>query len=140
MTDGGRNVRNEGGPPPLSVATDLSLRINGADAAVESTGERLLVDFGSTADAFRASRHQPNWARNRLGAVLTETDLTVEIRVRGRPVAVLGVDARPGVLSRQIGVHPAEVRLGGLLGGLGGDLSAALGAVARPVEDAIRGR
>lgn len=100
---------------PLSVATDLDLTIDGVDAAVESTGRRLSLQFRSVSDALRAARRRPAGA-DALSATLTAADLTAEVRVRDRIVVVVGTDARPGPLSRLLGAAPAEVRPGALVG------------------------
>jgi hypothetical protein len=119
------------GRAPLSVATDLTLTVNGAEATVESTGERLFVSFGSLSDGIRALRGQPEDATGPLSTLLETTDLTVEIRVRDRTVAVAGVGARPGVLSRQLGVAPMEVRAGGAVSAVGAEISAGVRAITR---------
>jgi hypothetical protein len=111
---------------PLSVATDLTVRINGAEATVESTGERLLVQFRSLPDALRATRRRPDGIGTTLTALGRTTDLTVEARVRDRVVAVAGADARPGVVSRLLEVDPVELRLGGVVGAVGAEASAAI--------------
>jgi hypothetical protein len=100
---------------PLTVQADLSLAIDGGEASIESTGRRVLVQFGSVPDAVRALRNRPADSDG-LSALLTTTDLTVEVRVRDRIVAVVGADATPGPLSRVLGASPVEVRAGGTLG------------------------
>jgi hypothetical protein len=109
------------GVAPLSVETDLSLAIGGGRADVESTGQRLLVRFHSIPDAVRAFRGRPADAGDALPALLTATDLTVEVRVRDRTVLVAGAGARAGPLSRLLGIDPAEVRIGGVVGALGAE-------------------
>lgn len=111
---------------PLSVVTeDLTLTVDGVDLDVRSTGERLFVEVPTVRDAFRVVRGLPENADARgPAALLTATDLTTEIRVRGRTVAVIGADARPGRLSRELGVAPAEVRIAGALGAGASGLSA----------------
>lgn len=105
---------------PLSVETeDLTLSVAGTTMPVESTGERLLVDVPTVRDAIRVARAASGDA-TRSAAVLTAADLTTELRVRGRTVLVLGADARPGLLSRELGVAPGAFRLGGALSA-GGD-------------------
>lgn len=125
------NDPSDPAPAPLSVATDLTLGINGAEATVESTGERLLLQFRSLPDALRATRGQPAGVATTLTEVLQTTDLTVEARVRDRIVAVAGADARPGVVSRLLEVDPVEVRVGGVLGAVGAEASAAVGTLSR---------
>jgi hypothetical protein len=119
------------GRAPLSVATDLTLTVNGAEATVESTGERLLVSFGSLPDGVRALRGQPLDATGPLLTLLGTTDLTAEIRVRDRTVAAAGVGAHPGALSRQLGIAPLEVRLGGAMSAVGAEISAGVRAISR---------
>jgi len=105
---------------PLSVETEnLTLSVAGVTMPVESTGERLLVDVPTVRDAIRVARAASGDAA-RSAALLTAADLTTELRVRGRTVVVLGVDARPGALSRELGVAPGAIRLGGVLSA-GGD-------------------
>lgn len=116
---------------PLSVATDLTLSVNGAAADVSSTGERLFVAFDSMTDAARALRRHPEGAATRLAALLTASDLTLEVRVRSRTVAVAGSDARPGPVSRALRSDPVELRLCGVLGAAGSTVSEALRVLAR---------
>ena len=103
---------------PLAITTtDLALTVDGVPLDVRSTGDRLFIEASTVRDAIRVARNLPA-AANAEGpaALLVATDLTAEFRVRGRTVAVVGADARPGVLSRELGVAPAELRLAGLLG------------------------
>jgi hypothetical protein len=103
---------------PLTVVTeDLTLSIGNVDLDVRSTGDHLFIEVPTVRDAVRVARRLPD-AGDATGpaALLTATDLTTEIRVRGRTVAVVGADARPGLLARELGVAPAEVRLAGALG------------------------
>ena len=111
---------------PLSVVTeDLTLTVDGVDLDVRSTGDRLFVEVPTVRDAIRVARGLPeNGDARGPAALLTATGLTTEIRVRGRTVAVIGADARPGRLSRELGVAPAEVRIAGALGAGASGLSA----------------
>ncbi len=100
---------------PLSVATDdLTVTVAGVTMPVHSTGERLFVEVPTVRAAVRVARAAGDETTGP-ATVLTATDLTTELRVRGRTVLVIGADARPGPVSRQLGVAPAEVRLGGAL-------------------------
>ena len=118
---------------PLSVVTeDLTLSVDGVDLDVRSTGDRLFVEVATVRDAVRVARRLPNDGdAGGPAALLTATDLTAEVRVRGRTVAVIGGDARPGLLSRELGVAPAEVRLAGALAAGVSGLSAAVRAPRR---------
>jgi hypothetical protein len=116
---------------PLSIETDLTLTIDGAQADVRSTGERLFVEFASLPAAVRALRGTPLSRSDDLTELLSTTDLTVEVRARGRTLAVIGSDARAGILSRQVDVDPVELRLGGVLAAVGQELSAGVRRVRR---------
>ncbi|MEF8756861.1 MAG: hypothetical protein V5A33_01370 [Halobacteriales archaeon] len=119
---------------PLSVATDLTLEINGGTADVESTGQRLFVRFRSIPDAIRAARGRPDRSAIGIAELLTVTDLTLEVRVRDRTVTAVGAGARPGTVSRFLGVDPFEVRIGGVLGAVGAEVSAAVETVSRLLD------
>jgi hypothetical protein len=114
---------------PFSVVTeDLTLSVDGVDLDVRSTGDRLFVEVATVRDAIHVARRLPDGGSARgPAALLTATDLTTEIRVRGRTVVVVGADARPGILSRELGAAPAEVRVGGALGAGISGLSAVAG-------------
>lgn len=118
--------RSESGPR-LSVETeDLTLSVDGVDAAVHGTDRRLFVEVERVGDALRLARRLPDESvSNRAVAGLVRAGLTAEIRVRGRTVAVAGADARPGPLAHRLGVAPAEIRLAGAVGAGYAGLSAA---------------
>lgn len=128
------------GPPraPLSVHTDLSLTIDGTAVDVDSTGDRLFVEFPTALSAVRAVRGLSPTGRDQLRELLRTTDLTLELRVRGRTVLVSGAGSRPGPVSRELSVAPDELRVGGVLGVAGRELSA-LARRARRVGRRLRG-
>lgn len=121
---------------PFSVVTeDLTLTVDGVDLDVRSTGDRLFVEVATVRDAVRVARGLPSDSdAGGPAALLTATDLTAEIRVRGRTVVVIGADARPGLVSRELGVAPAEVRLAGALGAGVSGLSAVASAPQRLLQ------
>lgn len=119
---------------PLTVETDLDLTIDGITADVASTGDRLFVDFDSLTAAGVALRGRPPVRIGGVAAGLAETGLTVEVRSRGRTVLAIGADARAGPLSQRLGAAPAELRLGGLIGALGEEISAAVRRVRTLLE------
>lgn len=118
------DVPEDAAPVALTVETDLTLTVDGVDIDIESTGERLLVSFASVPDAVRVARRSPE-PTTQLDRLLAMTDLTVEVRVRGRIVAVTGADARPGVLSQLLEVPSVEFRLGGSIDAVGAEVIAA---------------
>ncbi|MEZ3116907.1 peptide ABC transporter ATP-binding protein [Halobaculum sp. MBLA0147] len=115
---------------PLSVATDLELTVDGVPVGVRSTGDRLFLEVPTLRTAVRMARDGEG-LEERLAPVLRVTDLTVEVRVREATVAVLGADARPGWLSRELDVDPVEVRVGGALAAVGRTVLAGTRRVAR---------
>ena len=105
---------------PLSVHTEnLTLTVAGVEAAVRSTGDRLFVEVDTVRDGVRLARalgtDVESWVPTR---ALVGADLTVEVRVRGRTVFVLGAGAKPGVTSRLFDVSSAEIRPLGILAAL----------------------
>jgi len=102
-------------PDPLSVSTDLSVAVDGTDVAVRSTGDRVLVDVPTLGAAVDVLRSVPRERLTAFSATLRAADITIEVRVRESPVVVVGAGAHPGVVSRRLGVAPAEFRVGGAL-------------------------
>ncbi|MWV65179.1 peptide ABC transporter ATP-binding protein [Halorubrum sp. JWXQ-INN 858] len=121
----------ERGSPLAVVTEDLTLTVDGVPMAVRSTGERLFVEVPTVRAAVEVARELPDSA-GLVGPdrLLRTADLTLEFRVRGRTVALIGAAARPGRLARRIGAFPAEVRLAGLIGA-GGDGVLATAATCR---------
>lgn len=111
---------------PLTVETDLELTIDGARAAVHSTGDRLFVEFPTLSAATTALQSLPREGTTEFAALLAETDLTLEVRSRGRTILVMSPDAPPGPLSRWLGAAPGQVRAAGLLAAVGREFAAAL--------------
>ena len=121
---------------PLTVATDdLTLTVDGTEFDVRSTGDRLFVEVPTVRAAVGlarsvASETDPTGPTR----LLVATDLSVEVRVRGRTVAVLGATARPGPIARWLDVAPAEPRVAGVVGAGWDGLSAAVDAARRFVS------
>lgn len=119
---------------PLFVTADLTLQADGVEAEIKSAGDRLFVEIGSLADGIRLARGPSGGIEERLRPVLERTALTVEVRIRGRTVAVSGSDSRPGIVSRFSGIDPDEIRVGGILGAIGAEISAGVQAGRRLVR------
>jgi hypothetical protein len=111
---------------PLAVETDLELAIDGVRADVRSTGDRLFVEFPSLPAVARALRASPRGEATGIASLLALTDLTVEVRSRGRTIAAIGADAPAGPLSRWLGAAPAQVRPAGLVAAVGQEVAAGL--------------
>ncbi|MFC4356405.1 peptide ABC transporter ATP-binding protein [Halobium salinum] len=96
---------------PLDVHADLDVTVAGADLRVRADGDLVVVTAPSVRAAFallRAGRALP-LAFESVAGGLDAADVTVLVRARGRTLATLGVGATPGVLSRALGVAPAEL-------------------------------
>jgi CO/xanthine dehydrogenase Mo-binding subunit len=115
------------------VETDLTLTVDGTPVELRSTGERLFLEVPTLQTALRLARDGEG-LRDRVSQVLTITDLTVEVRVRGATVAVAGHEATPGALSRELGVDPVEIRVGGGVAAVGRELLAGGRWAARLLE------
>ncbi|MCF2207049.1 hypothetical protein KI372_02470 [Halobacterium salinarum] len=116
---------------PLSVAADLDVVIDGTPVAVTSTGKRVFVDVPSLAAGVDALAGVPQSELPAFAATLRDADLTVELRVRESPVAVVGADAAPGLLSKRAGVAPAALRVGGAAVAAGRGVTATVDAARR---------
>jgi len=112
VTDG------SGAATPLHVETDLSVTVDGTEARLRSTGDRLFLEFPSVVAAVEALRSLPATERRQVHEALTAADLTLEVRARGRTLVALGAGTVSGPLARRLGVDPVEVRLGGTLSAL----------------------
>ncbi|MFT4923594.1 MAG: hypothetical protein ACI8XM_002822 [Haloarculaceae archaeon] len=119
---------------PLSVETDLELSIDGIRPDVGSTGDRLFVDFPSLSAAETAMRGLPQGSVGELTELLAATDLTVEVRSRGRTVTAIGADATPGPLSQRLGFAPAQVRVAGIVAAVGQEFAAGVRRVRQLLE------
>ncbi|UHH14520.1 hypothetical protein [Halobacterium litoreum] len=118
------------------MTTDLSVSVDGTDVGVESTGDRVLVDVPALGAAVDVLRSVPRERLTGFSAALRAADVTVEVRVRESPVAILGADARAGPVSRRLGVAPAEFRVGGALVAVARGAGASV-AEARRLLDAL---
>lgn len=122
-------------PAPLRVDADLTVAVDGAEADVRSTGDRLFVEFRSLSDARAVAEARPEAVVDRLPGALRAVALTVEVRIRGRTVLVSGRGASPGVLSELLDVAPDEVRLAGVAGAAAGAVEPHLHALYERLTD-----
>ena len=118
--------RSEPPRTPLSVETvDLDVRVDGHDLTTRSTGDRLFVELPSLRAAVAAARGADTDRLPAVAATLRRTDLTVEVRVRGATVALVGVDASPGELERELSLSALDLRVGGAVTAVGREVVAA---------------
>ena len=105
---------------PLNVEGDVEALIAGHTVLVRAEGNVIEIDLPGVRAGMVALRGT-GWRRQRksvisqVSAALRLADLTVQVRLAGGTIARLGAGARPGVLSRLLGLAPVEVRLSGAL-------------------------
>lgn len=100
---------------PLEVLADLELSVDGEPIDIRGTGDRIVVDLPT----LRAGRrlltsgpfvfNRPKRTRQ-LHEALRVTELSVEVRLRGDPIAQIGKGAEPGSLSRLLNVEGVELK------------------------------
>jgi len=101
---------------PLEVLADLQLAVDGEDIDIRGTGDRIVVDLSSLRAGRRLLASGPfasdQRARiaGRIHEALGIAGLTVEVRLRGDPIARLGAEARPGVVGRLLNLDGIELR------------------------------
>jgi hypothetical protein len=100
---------------PLEVLADLRLAVDGEDIEIRGTGDHVVVDLPSlragrrllSSGPFATDRAQ---ATGQVHEALQISGLTAEVRLRGDPIARLGVGARPGAFGRFLNLDGVEVR------------------------------
>jgi hypothetical protein len=101
---------------PLEVFADLELEVDGAPIDISATGDRIVVDLPSLRAGRRLLDAKPlkGAARARAGRrvqdALDLAGLTLEVRLRGDRIAVLGDGAQPGRLGALLGLGEVELR------------------------------
>jgi len=100
---------------PLDIAGKLQAVLGHDTFLLTGAGDTILVDLprwrlGLTTLRRSGGRAQREKALQRVHRALELADLTVHFRLRKRDVARLGARARPGLLSRALGVRPLEIR------------------------------
>ena len=95
--------------PGLGLDVNLAVTIDGTRLAVSSRQGRLYVQAPSLGACLRLARRQRGRLAE-LAGLLADAGQTVELRVGGATVAVLGAGARPGPLSRRLGLGPVRLR------------------------------
>ena len=108
-------------PHALDVVGQLMLEMGGSSARVEARDDTIVVELPGLRDGLAILKGQPGGRERRrailqIHQALTGAGLRLEARVGPRTVALLGVGARAGLISRLLGVAPLEIRAGGLIG------------------------
>lgn len=94
--------------PDLSVTVNLSVTVDGTELAVSTVEDCLRVQVPSVWSSLRLLQSERD-RLPQLSRILSEADLTAEIRVGGSVIAVAGADATPGAISQLLSLGPVEV-------------------------------
>ena len=104
---------------PLDVAGEVQVLVADQTVRVTAIKNTITVDIptlrvGMVALRGVGRRKQRATMISRLGAALHFADLSVQFRVAGGTIATLGAGARPGLLSRLLGVAPLQITWSGV--------------------------
>lgn len=105
---------------PLDIVGEVQAIIAEETVQITASTDTITVDVPSVRVVLLAlrslgRRKQRSNRISRADAALQATWQSVRFRIAGSTVAMLGFAARPGILSRLLGVAPLEIRLSGLL-------------------------
>ncbi|MFB6247808.1 MAG: hypothetical protein ABEL97_04485 [Salinibacter sp.] len=102
--------------PPLEILADLQLAVDGEDIDIQADGERIVVDLPSLRAGRRVLEAEPlsgdsrGRATRQVREALQVAGFTLEVRLNGAPMAIIGADASPGRLGRLLRLEGVEVR------------------------------
>ena len=105
---------------PLEVVGELRAAVADETVLITARSDTISVDIPSLRVGLLAlrgvgGRKQRSQTISRANVVLQVTALSVRFRVAGGTVAILGSAARPGAVSRILGLAPLEIRLSSLI-------------------------
>jgi hypothetical protein len=101
---------------PLEIFADLELAVDGEPIDVRADGQRILVDLPSLHAGRRLLDAEPfsgtgrGRATRRVQEALQIAGFTLEVRLEGEPIAVIGAEATPGRLARALRLDGVELR------------------------------
>jgi len=101
---------------PLELLADLQLAVDGEDIDVQARGKRIVVDLPSLRAGRRILEAEPlsgggrGRAARQAQEALQVAGFTLEVRLKGAPVAVVGAGASPGQLARLLRLDGVELR------------------------------
>ena len=104
---------------PLDVSGEVQALVADETVRVTAIKNTITVDIPNFRVGMVALRGVGRRKRragmiSRVAAVLQFADLSVQFRLAGGTVATLGAGARPGLLSRMLGVAPLEIKWSGV--------------------------
>lgn len=94
--------------PNLAVDAELTLTVDGRDIDVRAYDDLIAIELPSLRAAVALWRAR-SVDEAAAATALSAAGLTVELRVRGAPVARLGAAAVPSVRLRRLGLGPVEL-------------------------------
>ena len=100
---------------PLDITTDLCVSIAGNTLNVQADGRLITLALPNLqagrelCKTWRSNHDRGNWFGGVM-ALLAHGDLQLEIQLRGRIIARLGVGVRPSLASWLLGLRPLELR------------------------------
>ena len=94
--------------PDLAIEADLRVSVDGHRVTVSGYDDLVAIDCPSFL-ALRPLRARDGDRAMDLAAGLASTGLTLELRVRGVPVARLGDAADPSPVARALGLGPVQL-------------------------------
>lgn len=101
---------------PVDVLGELSLSVEGGEQLlVEGHSDTIAVDLPSLSAGRSLVKHANGRSQRQrvigsLQAGLRHADLTLQVRVAGRPVAHLAPQSKATVLSRLLGLGPMKIK------------------------------
>jgi len=104
---------------PLEIVGEVHAAVADETVLITASSDTITVDIPSLRVGLLALRgvgrgKQRSETISRANVVLQLTALSVQFRMAGGTVAILGSAARPGAVSRVLGLAPLDIRLSGL--------------------------
>ena len=104
---------------PLEIVGEVHAAVADETVLITASSDTITVDIPSLRVGLLALRgvgrgKQRSETISRANVVLQLTALSVQFRMAGGTVAILGSVARPGAVSRVLGLAPLDIRLSGL--------------------------
>lgn len=100
---------------PLEILADLQLAVDGENIDIQANGDRIVVDLPSLQAVQRLVEAEPIARRLRKRSdqaheALDVAGLTLEVRLEGQTIAIVGAEATPSRLGRLLRLDGVELR------------------------------